>query len=197
LQLRQYLAGELLGVALCTVFCFPLPHFLHPLHMCLAALAPRLTAMQRILPYLLRAALGSPAQLAQVAVGTYLMIVLNTAMALPGPLGRRSWLVSLLAPALTWLGPIALDAWPLRLLPFVDGLTRLVRLSAQALALAASWDLLILTLVLICAGVRRRHVAHRATMVLSTAPLTMQQLPNGDTVPLPPVARAPAFRRVH
>jgi len=152
------------------------------------------------LPHLLRAAFASPpqpAQVAQLAMGTYLMIALSTAMALPGPLGRRSWLVSLLAPALVWLGFVALDAWPLRLLPFVDGLTRLVRLATQALALAALWDVLILTLVLACAGLRRRHVARCATAVLPTAPLVMQQLPNGDTVPLPPAPRAPAaFRRL-
>jgi len=145
------------------------------------------------LPHLVRAAFTSPAQ---VAMGTYLMIVLSTTMALPGPLGRRSWLVSFLAPALLWLSLVALDAWPLRLLPFEEGLIRLVRSATQALGLAALWDVLILVLVQVCVWARRRHVQHRAIVQVPTATLIPQTFPNGDIVPLSEPPRPPsAFRR--
>ena len=60
------------------------------------------------LPHLMRDVLTSPGQL---AMGTYLMIVLSTTMALPGPLGRRSWLVSFLAP----IAPLAQFRRPRRM----------------------------------------------------------------------------------
>lgn len=132
--------------------------------------------------------------------GTYAMVALSTAMALPGPplvrgRARRSWLVSLIAPVLVWLVFVALEAWPLRLLPFTDGLTAFVRMTAHAVALAVAFDLVLL--VLVGGGVWLRRRARRAdTVLMPTQPLPTRTLPNGDTVPMPHAAATRPFRRI-
>ncbi len=137
-------------------------------------------------------------------MGTYAMIALSTAMALPGPLGRRAWLASLIAPVLVWLTLVALEAWPLRLLPFVDSLTGWVRVATQAVALAAAFDLLLL-LILVMGGLwlgrrtQRTHRTHRAganadTVAMRTRSLPTHTLPNGDLVPMPPQTPTRPFR---
>lgn len=144
----------------------------------------------------------------RAAMGTYAMIALSTAMALPGPLGRRTWLVSLIAPAFVWLAFVALEAWPLRLLPFVDSLTGWVHMATQAVGLAAAFNLLLLTLVMIGVWLRRTRrtrqthradtataTAHAAdTVTMATRPLPTQTLPNGDLVPAPPQTPTRPFR---
>lgn len=81
-------------------------------------------------------------------IGTYLLIAVSTAMARPGPLGRRSWLVSFIAPTLLILSFLALGAWPLSKLPPVGWLARLMRATTQGLLLAALFDGIILGIVL-------------------------------------------------
>jgi hypothetical protein len=81
-------------------------------------------------------------------IGTYLLVAVSTAMARPGPLGRRSWLVSFIAPTLLILSFLALGAWPLSKLPPVGWLARLMRATTQGLLLAALFDGLILGMVL-------------------------------------------------
>lgn len=103
---------------------------------------------------------------------------------MPGPLGRRSWLVSLIAPVLVGLGLLALDAWPLTLLPFVGWLKGGIRATTQALALAALGDGLILILVLALAWVRRRSGNRQRAVVSGPMATHNPQLGAGETLPM-------------
>jgi hypothetical protein len=90
-------------------------------------------------------------------IGVYLLIAVSTAMARPGPLGRRTWLVSFIAPVLLILSFLALGAWPLSRLRPVGWLAQLLRATTQGLLLAALFDSLILLVVLGISWLRARR----------------------------------------
>jgi hypothetical protein len=125
-------------------------------------------------------------------IGTYLLITVSTAMARPGPLGRRSWLVSFIAPTLLILFFLALGAWPLSALPPVGWLARLLRATTQGLLLAALFDGAILAVVLgiIWLRVRRARQDQVALPPARTADLgsigtaSLDAL-DADTKPMP------------
>jgi hypothetical protein len=125
-------------------------------------------------------------------IGIWLLIAVSTAMARPGPLGRRSWLVSLIAPVLLVLALLALGAWPLSTLPPIDWLQRLLRATTQSLLLASLFDGVILAIVL---GVlwlrgRRSHERQIALPPANAAPrgptgtASLDAL-DADTTPVP------------
>jgi hypothetical protein len=125
-------------------------------------------------------------------IGTYLLIAVSTAMARPGPLGRRSWLVSFIAPTLLILSFLALGAWPLSKLPPVGWLARLMRATTQGLLLAALFDGLILGVVLGILWLRGRRPNDRQTALppahaIDRSPTGTASLDalDADTKPLP------------
>jgi hypothetical protein len=110
------------------------------------ALSPRANGtFMRHMPVTIFDAFHNPVR---ALLGTYLLIAVSMAMARPGPLGRRSWLVSFIAPVLLLLSFLALGAYPLSRLPPVGWLERLLRATTQGLLLAVLFNVIILALVL-------------------------------------------------
>ncbi len=150
-------------------------------------LAPRANGtFLRHLPVTLFDAFHNPIR---ALIGTYLLIAVSTAMARPGPLGRRSWLVSFIAPTLLILSFLALGAWPLSKLPPVGWLARLLRATTQGLLLAALFDGVILAIVLGIIWLRGRRaqqdqIALPPARAVDLGPTGTASL-DADTKPMP------------
>jgi hypothetical protein len=154
------------------------------------ALSPRANGtFLRQLPVIVFDAFHNPVR---ALIGTYLLIAVSTAMARPGPLGRRSWLVSFIAPTLLILSFLALGAWPLSKFPPVGWLARLMRITTQGLLLAALFDGLILAIILGFTWLRGRRSSDCQTALppahavneVPTGTASLDAL-DADTKPLP------------